>query len=604
MNKTNMMLMSDFYKQGHPEFYPKGMEYLFTCGTPRMSRLSGIDSMVVWGAQAFAKEYLIENFNQTFFKRSKNRAVNEVVELLGGTFDCSSFDKKRLEDLWDLQALPIRMWAIPEGTEIPIINQKENPGVTQVPFVAFENTNPKFAWVAEFLESIASCQLWYPMTIATVTKHGYRNTVNKHWKKSVVGQPACTAISEFGFRGAQGAEGAIQASSAFLTSFTKTATVPAIPYLKHYYGKGMTFGEIGGGMSSTEHSVMCSNFAVDKDEKTFMERLLTEIAPKGNLSVVSDSYDYWKLITEIGKGKLKEAVENRDGCMYIRGDSGDPVDIICGTFNEPVETCDNIESFDELCSYCANKASNEYGHYAYPDYMWYVNWKGKVYEVYVEFESKYDVDDEGNQVSDYYFHSGVSTIKITELELTNEQKGTVQVLWDSFGGTVNSKGYRVLAPCIRAIYGDSITPKRAEEIYTRLEAKGFAANNVALGAGSFSMQAWEEANKMGGKSILQPYTRDTFGIAFKATYCEVNGKGYEVYKDPKTDTGGFKKSQRGMVVVLRDSTGKLYAKDGIGRAKFEELKDKNVMRPIFENGKMLVDESLDEIRQRLHGDNW
>ena len=70
------------------------------------------------------------------------------------------------------------------------------------------------------------------MVIATISKKGYRDTVDKHWEKSVVGQPAHTAISEFGFRGAEGSEGAIMASSSFLTSFDKTATCPAILYMK------------------------------------------------------------------------------------------------------------------------------------------------------------------------------------------------------------------------------------------------------------------------------------------------------------------------------------------------------------------------------------
>ena len=254
-----MMLMSDYYKQGHPEFYPKGLEYLATYGTARMSRLDNINEVVAFGYQSFAKDYLIERFNATFFNRPKEEAVNEVVEFINKTFKCSSFNKKRIEDLHDLGYLPVRMYAIPEGTILPIYSQKENPGVVQVPFMMYENTHPDFAWVAEFLESITSCQVWYPMVVATVAKRGYRDIVDKHWEKSVVGQPACTAISEFGFRGAEGSEGAIMAACGFLTCFNKTATCPAITFLKHYYGKDIDISEIGGGMSSTEQSVMCSN---------------------------------------------------------------------------------------------------------------------------------------------------------------------------------------------------------------------------------------------------------------------------------------------------------------------------------------------------------
>lgn len=88
-------------------------------------------------------------------------------------------------------------------------------------------------------------------------------------------------------------------------------------------------------------------------------------------------------------------------------------------------------------------------------------------------------------------------------------------LWDIFGGTINSKGYKVLDPHVRAIYGDSITVQRCEEIYKILIDNGFACNNVSLGVGSFSMQCIEE------DGILKPFTRDTFSSCIKATYCEV-----------------------------------------------------------------------------------
>jgi len=110
------------------------------------------------------------------------------------------------------------------------------------------------------------------------------------------------------------------------------------------------------------------------------------------------------------------------------------------------------------------------------------------------------------------------------------------LLWDVFGGTVNEQGYKVLDPHIGAIYGDSITIDRAEEICSRLASKGFASTNVVLGIGSFTYQF---------------NTRDTFGFAMKATYCEINGKGQEIFKDPITDDG-TKKSATGLLYVSRD----------------------------------------------------
>lgn len=580
MKQINMMLMSDFYKQGHPEFYPDGQNYLFTCGTPRMSRLNGINEMVVWGIQAFAMDYLIERFNDTFFKRPKDEAVREVVEFISDTFDCSSFNPKRIADLHDLGYLPVRLWALPEGTVMPIINQKEHPGTVQVPFMAYESTHPKFAWVAEFLESITSCQTWYPMVIATVAKNGYRDIVDKHWEKSVVGQPACTAISEFGFRGAEGSEGAIMASSAFLTSFNKTATVPAIKYLKDYYGKGMSYKAIGSGMSSTEHSTMCSNYAIDGDEDTFMVKLFGKIAPSGNLSVVADSYDYWGRIEEMGRegSSIKAAIMARNGCLFVRGDSGNPLEIICGK-NKYIKV-DNLNYIDNIVTVM------------------------ELDDVEMGAKYFYKVLNETKTAYDYWrVYKTDTNVLCEKVDPDLEDIGTVEALFNSFGGYINEKGYIVLNDKVRAIYGDSITPYLTEQIYSRLEENGFAANNVALGAGSFSMQAWEERDEEGNR-VLKPHTRDTFGIAFKATYCEVNGKGHLVYKDPKTDTSKFKKSQRGMVVVMQEKDGSLKAIDHLTRDEFNSMADINVMRPIFEDSKMLIKESLADIRNRLHNENF
>ena len=103
-----------------------------------------------------------------------------------------------------------------------------------------------------------------------------------------------SAISEFGFRSLVGLHGAIKASCGFLLSFNKTATIPGIMYASKYYHTPMSV--VGGGMASTEHSVMCSSAAIDGDEKVMIRRLLTEVYPNGSFSMVSDSYDYWNVV--------------------------------------------------------------------------------------------------------------------------------------------------------------------------------------------------------------------------------------------------------------------------------------------------------------------
>ncbi len=181
------------------------------------------------------------------------------------------------------------------------------------------------------------------------------------------------------------------------------------------------------------------------------------------------------------------------------------------------------------------------------------------------------------------------------VEITTE---TVKRLWETFGGTVNEKGFKVLTPKIKVIYGDSITPQRAESIYKILVENGFACNNVLLGVGSFSMQCLEENNE------LKPYTRDTFGIAIKATYCEVDGKGIQIFKAPKTDTGNFKKSQRGMCVVYKDENGVIDYKDSLDSKTVLDFEEENLLKTVFTNGKIVKEQSLIEIRNRLHGNKF
>jgi nicotinamide phosphoribosyltransferase len=177
------------------------------------------------------------------------------------------------------------------------------------------------------------------------------------------------------------------------------------------------------------------------------------------------------------------------------------------------------------------------------------------------------------------------------VEITTE---TVYRLWKSFGGAVNSKGYKLLDPHIRVIYGDSITPQRAEGIYAELCENGFACNNVVLGAGSFSLQCVEE------KYGLAPFTRDTFGIAIKATYAEIEGRPLMIFKNPKTDSDHFKKSQKGCCAVRQGAGGGLEYVDGLTFAQCENDAE-NLLEPIFRDGRMLRDQSLAEIRGRLHG---
>ena len=185
----------------------------------------------------------------------------------------------------------------------------------------------------------------------------------------------------------------------------------------------------------------------------------------------------------------------------------------------------------------------------------------------------------------------------------------VFALWDIFGGTINEKGYKVLDKHVKAIYGDSITPQRCEAVYKILEEAGFSIQNVSLGVGSFSFMCLEEFVKTdiwdanGDPSTetyihYNPYTRDTFGVAVKATYMEDKDHNpIPIFKNPKE--ASFKKSQKGCCSVFLDTKGNFIYEDGMTYA--ERTADmRNLLEPIFANGKMIKEYTLAEVRDRLH----
>lgn len=485
MNKTNPMLLIDYYKAVHAEMLPEKMTKSVSYFTPRMSRIGRWDKVIMFGLQGFIKTYLIDYFSREFFERPFEEVVAEYQRVLDNTLGTGVYGIEKIKKLHRLGYLPIEIVALPEGTRVPM----------HVPMFGITNTHPDFAWLPQALESLISAESWHPMIAATVG-YTYREIVNRYYGLTCDdGLEKAKALGAFDFRGEECTDSAIKAGAGWCLSFLNTATVPVVPWLEQLYCCDCTKEPVAFGSPSTEHAVMCSNFAVDGDEITFLRRLLTEIYPNTSVSVVLDSYDYWNVIENI-LPQLKEEIMSHNGCMLMRGDSGDCVEVVTKT---------------------------------------------------------------------------------------------VFKLWEKFGGTVNSKGYKVLDPHVKAIYGDSITVQRCEQIYRILEENGFACSNVALGVGSFSFQCSEE------DGILKPFTRDTFSSCIKATYCEIDGKPYPIFKDPKE--GGFKKSQKGCCVVSEEN-GELQYRDELN---WEEASSGgNLLQTVFKDGVLIKEQSLQEIRNRLH----
>lgn len=577
----NPLLLIDFYKATHHEQYPVGLTKMVAYLTPRMSRLKDVDALTVFGYQGFVKEYLIEYFNEAFFKRPEDEVVNEYNRILTATLGAGAYEDQKIRDLHRLGYLPLEISAAPEGMRTKI----------GVPQVEITNTLPQFVWLVNTIESLLSCYIWHMEVAAEVSRRYF--LIADKWVKKTCDDTVNphTIIGDFSMRGQHSPESAFKASAAWLLSNFNTATVPAIMYLEKYYNCDCTTEVVGRGAISTEHSVMCSNAAVDGDEITHIKRLLTEIYPNHNFSMVSDSYDYWRLVTEL-LPQCKEEVLAHNGTLLIRGDSGNPVEILAGK---------NICHID--------KETLEYIFEAPEEEAW--NWGVEEdIDAYYECEGKYyhytatpEWTNERGAYTDakYYFVDNWDA-HIEEVEPSAELLGTVWALDQIFGHSVNSKGYKVLNPHVKAIYGDSIIPDYAEEIFARLASNGYATNNVVLGAGSLSMMALVGKDNTTGDLVFAgecngtncgPYTRDTFGIAVKTTYAEdADGNPIMIYKQPKALS--WKRSQKGCCVVAAD--GQSYTDS---HTFAEARATENLLRPIFKDGKTMNETSLAEIRERM-----
>ena len=584
----NPLLMIDFYKAVHSEQYPQGLTTCYSPYTPRMTRLNDTDHVTYFGGQMFAKSYLIDAFNKYFFNRPEEEVVDEYNRVLTYTLGPGTYNAEKVRSLHRLGYLPIAMFAVPEGTRTKV-------GVPQSVFV---NTHREFAWLTNTLETAYSAFMWH-IQISAEVGYRYRQIVQKY-KDMTCGSDVRTArlLGDFSMRGQHSPESAMKSSMGWLLSFLNTATVPAIMGMEEFYNCDITKEEVGFGAISTEHSVMCSNFSVDGDEITHIKRLLTEIYPNASFSMVSDSYDYWNLVTKI-LPQCKTEIENHKGYLAIRGDSGDPVEVIAGKkiewlpsiYEDEVEKLfvDTVYTDYWLRDYCRDAEIEE-------DCVLYFHFRDTFFKVDVTVE--YSCERGAWTDSKYYYVDDYSFDWETIFP-DAEMMGTVWALDQIFGHTINEKGYKVLPPYIKAIYGDSITPQRCEEIYKRLAAMGYAINNVSLGVGSFSFMCLEtyDAN---GTVHYNPYTRDTFGIAIKATYGELNDKTpINIFKNPKALS--WKKSQKGCVWVAPD--GESYT-DGHNYGEAHAYDNGNLLQPVFLNGKMLKEQTLAEIRNRMYPEGF
>lgn len=555
LHKESPLAFADFYKPSHISMYDKRSEIVQDNMTPRNVKhfihFADDDQRIMMaGLQGFIKWFLIGMFNDNFFKLPKEDAIADYKQICELSIGPGMVETWGFEKLHDLGYLPLEIRSIPEGTLSPV----------QVPLFTIQNTHPDFYWLPNYLESVMSAETWKTITTAT-TFWQYRKLAEA-WASDTCDNNDHVSFQNhcFAYRGESGTHDAAQSEFGQLINSMGTDTIPAILYANRYYGMKGKF--VAGSIPASEHSVATTNigFIVGRlqgenpeltldearflAEVEFLRRYITEIFPKGFISYVADSYDFWAIITRAAK-ILKKEIMARDGRVVFRPDSGIPEHIIAG-----YRCLGEFDDWSDAYTALQEDSNSEVAKI-----------EGKYYRILV--------DDEGEAFLDF---------QPTGLE-EHEVKGAIECLWDIFGGEVNSKGYKVLDTHVGLIYGDSITVARAKDIFQRLKDRGFASSNIVFGVGSYTTQYT---------------TRDSLGMAVKATGAVIDGKQIMVVKEPKTDLG--KKSAKGFLKVVRNGSGELELVDNL---ELDEVQDAdNELRRVFLDGKLIVDEDLTTIRER------
>lgn len=321
---VQVLLRCDGYKLDHRRQYPEGTQTVYSNWTPRGSRIPGLDAVVFIGLQRFIDKFITEAWTPFFdlTPEDLDAVCAEYDAQLLAYLGPNDVGHEHIRDLWALGYIPLRFCAFPEGSLVPL----------RVPMLTVENTQDdpdKYAWIVNYFETLMSDEMWLACTSATTARRLRQHLVAF---AELTGSPVEFVDwqgHDFSMRGMQGLDAASASGLGHLLYFTGTDTLPAIDVVRRYYGGYPEGYLIGGSVAATEHSVMCAGGENDELE-TFLR--LLRLYPAGILSVVSDTWDLWKVVTEIVL-TLKQEILARDGKLVIRPDSGDPVKIICGDPN-------------------------------------------------------------------------------------------------------------------------------------------------------------------------------------------------------------------------------------------------------------------------------
>jgi nicotinamide phosphoribosyltransferase len=159
----------------------------------------------------------------------------------------------------------------------------------------------------------------------------------------------------------------------------------------------------------------------------------------------------------------------------------------------------------------------------------------------------------------------------------------LDILGEKFGYTVNAKGYKVLDSHVRVIQGDGVDIAMIWKILAEMQLSTWSADNIAFGSGG---------------ALLQKLHRDTQKFAFKCSSVTINGINRDVYKQPITDPG--KNSKAGRLALIKEGMKYKTVPEHYTINTGGHPSTKNELVEVFRDGKLLVNYTLDEIRERAN----
>ena len=302
-------ILSDSYKAGHFTQYPKATEASaygeFRSGYDKDKE----DTRCVF----YGIRYIVETFLHRRWTRSDVDNVSKFYATHKAPFNTEYPWPKDL--FYDIVEecdgfFPVKIEALPEGTCV-----NSHVPVFQI------TAKGKYAGLVTFLETVL-CQVWYPTTVATLSRR-VRQIVEEGFDRSVDEDRKFlvpSRLRDFGFRGCTCTEQSVVGGCAYLLSFEGSSTMSAAYYAQFMLngGKAVTCT-----IPATEHSVMLAW----ETEREAVENMI-DLYGDGIFACVMDSYDYERALREVLPSVARRKTERGDGYLYLRPDSGDPVETV------------------------------------------------------------------------------------------------------------------------------------------------------------------------------------------------------------------------------------------------------------------------------------